>query len=620
MATSADRRPDFDARSRRVEADGPGRRRNRSRAFDANSRRLLKRFLAEWVVPRWKSLAYALVLTACLAAATGAYPLIIKTSFDTLLKGNEAMLPVVLAVIVGITAARSVFLYMHTVVSTRIVQRLTTDLKQHTFEHLMHADFARLTRETPGALMSRLTNDINFIEQGLMAGLNTTIRDTLSIFVLVGTMFYLDWAMSLVVLGVYPLAAAPIMFISERLRKVAKRTQAELGQMTAELSEKLSGPRLIKTFQLEDYAAARVNASFEEVYRLKMKAVRTRARLDPMLEAFGGIAVAGVIAFAYWRIASGTSTVGDFMGFVTALLMASQPVRAIGNLTGRIQEALAAAENIYGILDEQPLIVDRKNAPSLKITEGRIDFSDVTFGYGAAREDFAPAVMGVTLSITGGTTVAFVGRSGAGKSTLINLVPRLFDVTSGSIAIDGQRIDQVTLHSLRDSIAIVSQEVTLFDDTIRANIALGRLNASETDIVAAAQAAAADEFIRMQPKGYDTRIGDRGLRLSGGQRQRIALARAILKDAPILLLDEATSALDTHSEKLVHEALDRFTKNRTTLVIAHRLSTVRNADLICVMDDGRVVETGRHGELLAHGGIYAGLVQTQLLDDDGGPN
>ena len=199
-------------------------------------------------------------------------------------------------------------------------------------------------------------------------------------------------------------------------------------------------------------------------------------------------------------------------------------------------------------------------------------------------------------------------------------MPRLFDVTSGSIAIDGQRIDQVTLHSLRDSIAIVSQEVTLFDDTIRANIALGRLNASETDIVAAAQAAAADEFIRMQPKGYDTRIGDRGLRLSGGQRQRIALARAILKDAPILLLDEATSALDTHSEKLVHEALDRFTKNRTTLVIAHRLSTVRNADLICVMDDGRVVETGRHGELLAHGGIYAGLVQTQLLDDDGGPN
>lgn len=616
MSTTADKMRGTESVQQPGAPFEPRRRRGQSRAFDAGSRQLLKRFLAEWVVPRWKSLAYALLLTACLAAATGAYPLIIKTSFDTLLKGNEAMLPAILAVIVGITAARSVFLYMHSVTSTRIVQRLTTDLKQHTFSHLMHADYAQLTREAPGALMSRLTNDVGFIEQGLMAGLNTTIRDTLSIVVLVGTMFYLDWAMSLVVLGVYPLAAIPIMIISERLRKVAKRTQAELRQMTAELSEKLSGPRLIKTFQLEDYAAARINGAFEEVFRLKMKAVRTRARLDPMLEAFGGIAVAGVIAFAYWRIASGTSTVGDFMGFVTALLMASQPVRAIGNLTGRIQEALAAAENIYGILDEQPSITNHSDARPLKVTKGRIDFNDVTFGYGASGAENTPAVRNITLTIAGGTTVAFVGRSGAGKSTLINLVPRLFDVTSGSISIDGQRIDQVTLHSLRKAIAIVSQEVTLFDDTIRANIALGRLDASESEIVAAAQAAAADEFIRLQPNGYDTRIGDRGLRLSGGQRQRLALARAILKDAPVLLLDEATSALDTHSEKLVHEALDRFTKNRTTLVIAHRLSTVRNADVICVMDEGRVVETGRHGELLAHGGIYADLVQTQLLDDD----
>jgi subfamily B ATP-binding cassette protein MsbA len=591
--------------------------RRRRRVFDAQSWVLLKRFLADWVWPRWRSLVKALALTACLAAATGAYPIVIKTSFDTLLKGNQDMLPLVLVAIVLITAVRSFFLYMHTVVSSSIVQRLSTDLQQTTFAHLMHADFARLSRDTPGRLMSRLTNDVQFIQQGLMAGLNTAVRDTLSIVVLVGTMIYLDWAMSLIVLGVYPLAAAPIMVISERLRKVAKRTQAELGQMTAELSEKLSGARLIKTFRLEDYASDRVNTSFEEVFRQKMKAIRTRARLDPMLEAFGGMAVAGVIAFAYWRIASGISTVGDFMGFVTALLMASQPIRAIGNLAGRAQEALAAAENIYGILDEKPKIVDAPNASALQVSAGRIEFKDVSFAYGEGSTEHA--VRDISLDIAGGTTVAFVGRSGAGKSTLINLVPRLFDVSSGTIEIDGQQIDRVSLTSLRNAIAIVSQDVTLFDDTIRANIALGRLDAREDEIIAAARAAAAHEFILAQPNGYDTQIGDRGLRLSGGQRQRLALARAILKDAPILLLDEATSALDTQSERLVHEALDRFTDGRTTLVIAHRLSTVQNADLICVMDQGRVVETGTHTALVAKGGIYTDLVRSQLLADTEDP-
>ncbi len=585
----------------------------RNRGFDAQSRQLLMRFLNDWVWPRWKSLLVALAVTACLAATTGAYPLVIKTSFDTLLNGKQNMLPLVLIAIVGITAARSFFLYMQTVITSQIVQRLTTDLKQKTFAHLMHADFARLSRETPGHLMSRLTNDVGFISQGLMAALNTAVRDSLSIVVLVGTMIYLDWAMSLIVLGVYPLAAAPIMIISQRLRKVAKRTQAELGQMTAELAEKLSGARLIKTYRLEDYATNRVNASFEEVYRLGMKSIRTRARLDPMLEALGGLAVAGVIGFAYWRITSGISTVGDFMGFVTALLMASQPIRAIGNLAGRVQEALAALESIYGVLDEKPTIVDKPGALPLIVTKGTIQFENVSFAYDGGSDSHA--VRDVTLDVAGGTTVAFVGRSGAGKSTLINLVPRLFDVTSGVILIDGQPIEQVTLGSLREAISIVSQDVTLFDDTIRANIALGRLGASEADIIAAAEAAAAHEFILAQPNGYETQIGDRGQRLSGGQRQRLALARAILKNAPILLLDEATSALDTHSERLVHDALDRFTVGRTTLVIAHRLSTVQNADLICVMDQGCVVETGTHIELAGRGGNYAELVRSQLLAD-----
>lgn len=582
----------------------------------SRSRAVLQVFLDEWVWPRWRELLVALVLTGCLAAATGAYPLIIKSSFDVLLKGGaegSQLLPWVLAAIVTITTLRSLFIYLHAVTTSRIVLRITTDLQQRIFSHLMHADFARLSRDSPGRLMSRLTNDVTFVEVAMQASINTAVRDTLSILVLVATMFWLDWAMSLIVLGVYPLAGWPIMALSDRLRRVAKRTQSELGGVTTELAEKLSSARLIKTFRLEDHAAERVGGSFEELFKLRMKTVRTRARIDPMLEAFGGVAVAGVIAFAYWRIASGISTVGDFMGFVTALLMAAQPIRALGNLAGRVQEGLSAIENIYSILDETPKIVDAPSARPLAVGPCAIRFDDVSFAYDHG--DNNHAVRNVSLDIAGGSTVAFVGRSGAGKSTLVNLVPRLFDVTHGAIRIDGQDVRDVTLGSLRDAIAIVSQDVTLFDDTIRANIALGRLDADDDAIMTAARAAAAHEFIVAQPEGYDTQIGDRGLRLSGGQRQRLALARAILKNAPILLLDEATSALDTQSEKLVQDALDRFTAGRTTLVIAHRLSTVQNADMICVMDQGRVIETGRHAELVGRGGAYAELVRSQLLAD-----
>lgn len=584
-------------------------------SLDEQQRGLLKRFSREWIAPRWRDLIWALALTALLAAATGAYPMIIKASFDALMKEQSSALPYVLGGIITVTMLRSLFLYWQTVETNRIVMRMTTDMQKVAFEHLLWSDLARLTRDTPGRLVSKLTNDISFVQQAALAALNTAVRDVLSVVALAISMFYLDWVMSLIVIGVYPIAAIPVAALSKRLRLVAKRTQDELGDMTSLLTEKLSSARLIKSFRLEKYAGERLNQSFEQVYDLRMKAVRNRARIDPMLEALGGLAVTGVIAFAYWRIASGISTVGDFMGFVTALLMAAQPIRALGALSGRVNEGLAAAESFYGLVDEMPCIIDAPNAKPLAVISSTIRFDDVAFAYDEQRG--LQAIRHFSLLVPGGKTVALVGRSGAGKSTVLNLVPRLFDITEGRITVDNQDVRQVTLASLREAIAIVAQDVTLFDDTIGANIALGRLGASDAAIIAAAKAAAAHDFIMEQPDGYATQIGDRGLRLSGGQRQRLALARAILKDAPILLLDEATSALDTESERLVQAALARFTKNRTTLVIAHRLSTVQNADLICVMDQGTIVETGTHRELLAEGGSYARLVRSQALTDAG---
>jgi ATP-binding cassette, subfamily B, bacterial MsbA len=584
--------------------------------LDEHRRGILRRFAGDWIWPRWRSITLALLWTAGVAAATAGYPVIIKQSFDTLLSPGSTALPWILATVIGITATRGLFLYLHQTTATRVVTRMVTDVQKAAFAHLMNADFARLTRETTGQLVSRLTNDLGAIQNAAQTALVALVRDILTVVAMVTVMLYLDWAMTLVMLGGGPLAVIPLRRLGRRLKSLAGRTQVEMGSMTSRLTETFSGTRLIKTFRLEAYAIGRLDRNFEQVFRLRMKSVGARAIVLSLMEVLAGIAIACAIAFAYWRVASSTNTVGDFVAYVGALLMAAQSLRSFGNIANATSEGLAAAERIYEILDEKPAIAEKPGAPPLAVRAGAIVFDGVSFSYGPAAR--MPAIRDLSLAVPGGQTVALVGRSGAGKSTVINLVARLFDVTAGRILIDGQDIRDVTLASLREAIAMVSQDITLFDDTIRANIGLGRLGAGEEEIVAAARAAAAHDFIMAQPQGYDTVIGEGGLRLSGGQRQRLALARAILKNAPILLLDEATSALDTESESLVQAALARFTRNRTTLVIAHRLSTVQRASMICLMDEGRLAEVGTHAELLARNGIYARLCRSQSLLDLGG--
>lgn len=571
---------------------------------------IMRRLWSDHVRAYWAQLLLAFLLLSLLAGTSGAYPLIIKYSFETLSTGDTTFLWYVMAVIVVVTSLKGAVDYVQSVLTSRISIDLGLDMQKRLFAHILHADFERLSREPPGQLLSRIGNDLGSIQAAIMAVFTTAIKDVLTVFALAISMFYLDWVMTLAVVLFYPLAVLPISTIGRVIRKNAYRTAQQTGNSTSVLVEHLSSPRLIKTFRLENYAIAKMNGEFDRVNRLRLKTVRIRSALNPILEVFAGGAIAGVIGFAAYRITHGNKTIGDFTGFVSALLMMAQPMRAFGTLNNRVQEGLASAQRYYEVLNEKPIIVSAPDAKPIANVRGAIDFENVYFSYESGGCD---AVRNFCLSIRPGSTVALVGRSGAGKSTIFNLVPRLYDPQRGAIKIDGQDIRSVTVESLRDSMALVSQDISLFDDTIEANIALGRLNATPDEIEAAARAAAAHEFIEKLPQGYQTMIGDRGTRLSGGQKQRVALARAILRSAPILLLDEATSALDAESERLVQQALAKFSQSRTTLVIAHRLATVKNASTICVMEDGEIVETGTHAQLLALNGIYAQLCKSQAL-------
>ncbi|MDA0960973.1 MAG: ABC transporter transmembrane domain-containing protein [Proteobacteria bacterium] len=578
------------------------------------NRDIIRRIWQGWIVGYLPRLIGAFLLMIVVAASASAYPLLTKHIFNGLAEGRASeIIWLAPPVIILFALVKGTALFAQTVMVNALALRVSTDLQKDMAKTLIEADLATISREPAGVFMSRIMNDLNLVREALVRLANNLVRDSLTVVVLIGAMIWLDWVMALVVIGVYPLAMGPIIRIGNRQRKASGNLQTHMESVTALLAETLNGARMVKAYQREDAETGRTHEAFDGLYNRLVGLLTGRAKIDPILEVVGGVAVGGVVALASWRVANGDMQVGDVIAFITTLILLVQPVRAIGTLNAVTQEGLAACERILTLLDTPRRITDRPDALPLTVKKGQLVFDNVGFTYS---EGSSSALDGLSFTAKAGQTIALVGPSGAGKTTVINLLPRFFEASSGVIKIDGQPICDVQIASLRRAVALVSQESVLFDDTVAANIGFGRVGASRKDIEAAARAAAADSFIKALPNGYDTMVGAMGNRLSGGQRQRIAIARAMLKDAPILLLDEATAALDAESEQQVQAALQKLQSGRTTLVVAHRLATVRNADLILVLESGRITEQGTHETLVAKNGLYSKLCQLQFFDDD----
>ena len=573
---------------------------------------LVQRLVRDFIWRHAGMIAVAFLCMGMTAGSTALRAWLMEPVLDRIFIARDASLLLLLGGAALVLALIKGFAdYGQTVLMNRVGQRVIADIQIASFARLLRADLAYFNATSSGLLISRLTNDVGLLRNAagnVLAGIG---RDAVTVAFLVGLMFYQDWVLALIAFFAFPLAIRPIIGIGRRMRRVSANTQAEMGQLTTLLSQTFQGARHVKAYGMEEYEERRAGRLIERIFALVDRANRTRSQATPMMEALGGAAIAVVILYGGQQVISGARTPGAFFSFITALLLAYQPVKALAILNANLQEGLAAAQRVFQVLDIEPAIHDRPGARPLRIETGEVHFEQVRFGYHPG----AVALDGISLTVPGGGTVALVGPSGAGKSTMLNLIPRFYEVDQGALSIDGQDVRAVTLASLRGAIALVAQEVSLFDDTVRANIAYGRFGASEEEIAAAAAAAGADRFIRELPQGYDTLVGEHGVLLSGGQRQRLAIARAMLKDAPILLLDEATSALDSESERQVQAALRSLMRGRTTIVIAHRLSTVIGADLICVLDRGHIVESGRHAQLLARNGLYARLYETQFASE-----
>ncbi len=573
--------------------------------------RLLRRLVRMYLLPHGRELALALLFMTVASATTSGKALLIRHIFDDIFaaKRPELILPIA-AIVLVVFLAGGLASYGSSVILNRIGQGVVTDIQRDSLAHLIRSDLAFFHDHPAGELISRLTTDIDEMRYAVVESLTNFGKTTLTLILLVGVMFREDWRLAAFTFIVFPLAGIWVGRRGKRLRGVSNATQIERAQFAHLLNQTFQNIRHIKAYGMEAYERERVGAAIRRLFHLAHKAFRIAALSDPVNELLGAIPICALIIYGGYRVIDGRTTTGALFAFITAFMLAFEPIKRLAKSSAVLQRGLSAADRLFRVLDDPPTIADRPGAVPLAQGAATIRLENVHFRY----QGGPPALDGVTLDVPEGKTVALVGPSGAGKSTVLSLIPRFYEVESGAVLIGGQDVRSVTLESLRARMALVSQEVALFDDTILANIAYGKPGAGEAEIIAAAEGAAASAFIQALPQGYQTRVGENGVKLSGGQRQRIAIARALLRGAPILLLDEATSALDAESERIVQEALSILGRGRTVLVIAHRLSTIVNADLIYVLDQGRVAESGSHADLMRKGGLYSRLYGMQATE------
>jgi len=488
-----------------------------------------------------------------------------------------------------------------------IGQSIIRDLREQMFVRLEEMSVSFFVRHSTGELLSRMSNDVSLVQGAMTSAITGMARDAVTVVALIFLVFYRDFALALIAMVVFPLAIYPLLSFGKKLKRYSRRMLVSLEDITERLNETITGIRIVKAFAMEPYERARFVQVNDTLFNAFMRRFKVRALSNPMMETLGGFGVCAIVYYGGSQVISGQSTPGTFFSFMTALFLLYEPIKRINEVNLTIQEGISAGERIFSLLDAPLDVEDRLEAATLETVQQEIVFENVSFSY----ED-EPVLEDITLRVKAGEAVAIVGESGAGKSTLLDLLPRFYDVTAGRILIDGTDVRDVTQRSLREQIGIVTQQTILFDDTIRNNIAYGRPDLPLERVIEAAKAAHAHDFIGVLPRSYDTLIGENGIKLSGGERQRIAIARALLKNPPVLILDEATSNLDSDSEKAVQNALEELMKGRTTLVVAHRLSTIRNVDRIYVLMDGRIAEEGSHDELLARNGEFARLYNMQF--------
>lgn len=569
--------------------------------------------ILSYIKPYMHRLLFAMVCTIMAAAGNLYIPWIIKDMIDEVLADkNGTMLNWIAASIIAIFIVRGLFWYGQNYLMSYVGQSVIIDIRAAVFKKLQRLSVSFYDKNKTGTIMSYVTNDVNALQSAMV---ENTIEMITEGFILIGSvvaMIYLDWRLTLFTVCTFPVVLWFMEFFGKKIRKIGGRIQECTADITSVLQESVASARVIKSFVREDYEVDRFDVENRANFRANMKNAQLMATLTPVVELVAAIGVTMIIWYGGNNVINGTITAGSLVAFLTYAVNISNPIKRLTRVIGNIQKALAAAQRVFMIIDMPEEIAESKDAKQLPEVSGKVEFQNVSFAY----NDKGNVITNLSFSVKPGEVIAIVGPSGAGKSTIANLLPRFYDVNKGDIKIDGHSVREVTLDSLREQVGIVPQETMLFNGSVYNNILYGRLDATKEEIEAAAKAANAHDFIMQLTDGYETKLGDRGVNLSGGQRQRIAIARAILKNPRILILDEATSALDTESERVVQEALDRLMVGRTSFVIAHRLSTVKNADKILVLEKGNLVESGTHDELLALDGLYAHLYKIQYRNKE----